>query len=382
MPKIIKRKSYLEEIRKAFEIHPVVAILGPRQCGKTTLAKQYYEKLKGDVHVFDLENPRDLTKLEEPQLALEGLEGVVVIDEIQRKEELFPLLRVLVDQKKEKIKFLILGSASRDLIKQSSETLAGRIEYLELTPFSANEIEETSLTQHWVCGGFPDSYLAKNRENSIKWRNAFITTFLERDIPNLGINIPAQTLRRFWMMLAHYHGQIINFSQIANSIQSTDTTIRRYLDILEGTFMVRVLQPWHENIKKRQVKSPKVFIRDSGILHALLSIDNYNQLLGNPICGHSWEGYCLEEISHLYANDEKYFWATHSGAELDLLIIRGEEKIGFEFKFSSTPKATKSMRAAIKTLGLTKLNVIIPGKEKIPLSSDIHAIGIEKFLLG
>ena len=379
MTKIIKRKLYLKSINREFEVHPVVAILGPRQCGKTSLARDFLAG-KESFHFFDLENPRDLAKLDDPMLALEHLNGIIVIDEIQRKEDLFPVLRVLVDQNKEKRKFLILGSASRDLIKQSSESLAGRIAYLELTPFTLKEVEPKNHRSHWARGGFPLSFLSKNEQNSLRWRDSFISTFLERDIPNLGINIPAKTLRRFWTMLAHFHGQVVNFSQIANSIQSTDTTVRRYLEILEGTYMVRVLQPWYENIKKRQVKSPKIYIRDSGILHALLGVKDERELLGHPKCGASWEGYCLEEMARRLSGVEKYFWGTHGGAELDLLIMTGGKKKGFEFKFSSSPKVTKSMKAAIETLNLSELTVIIPGKEEYPLAKNVSVVGIEQIV--
>jgi len=378
--RLIERNTALESISSAFQVHPVVAVLGPRQCGKTTLCKEFLKTFEGPVQTFDLEDPEDLAKLERPKLALQNLEGLVVIDEIQKVEELFPLLRVLVDRENFNTKFLILGSASRELIKQSSESLAGRIQYIELSPLKLNEVGYQKNTELWVRGGFPLSFLAKSDVESQQWRQAFISTFLERDIPNLGINIPAKTLRRFWTMLAHYHGQTINYAELARSIQTTDSSIRRYLDILEGTFMVRLLHPWFENIKKRQVKSSKVFIRDSGILHSLLSLKDYNEILGHPKCGASWEGYCLEEIIRKYPNAEKHFWAIHSGAELDLLIEENGKRIGFEIKFSSSPKTTKSMYQAIKTLSLDKLTVVTPGKSAFPLDENIQAVGLEKLL--
>ena len=383
MPELIKRSVFLERINEEFQVHPVVAILGPRQCGKTTISKQYIETIKTLTSWFDLENPNDLSKLNEPMLALENLQGLIVIDEIQRREDLFPILRVLVDQDKEKKisrKFLILGSASPNLIKQSSESLAGRIGYIELPPFTLEEIKYSKQRTHWIRGGFPESYLSENDENSYKWRNAFISTFLERDIPNLGINISARTLRRFWTMLAHYHGQVINYSQIANSIQASDTAIRRYLDILENTYMVKVLAPWFENIKKRQVKSPKIYIRDSGILHSLLGLNSENQVLGHPKCGSSWEGYCLEQITNLANEKQSYFWATHAGAELDLLMLNGAKKLGFEFKFSSQPKVTKSLKLAKETLGLDEITIVTPGSEAYQLSKGIKVSGISKIL--
>ena len=380
MPKLINRNEPKDLISLALNLHPVVAVLGPRQCGKTTLCREFQKTFRGPVHTFDLEDPEDLAKLERPKLALENLEGLIVIDEIQKREELFPLLRVLVDRENSSAKFLILGSASRDLIKQSSESLAGRIQYIELTPFSLKEVGLKKNTDLWVRGGFPLSFLAKSDNESQQWRKAFISTFLERDIPNLGINIPAKTLRRFWTMLAHYHGQTLNYAELARSIGSTDSSIRRYLDILEGTFMIRLLHPWFENIKKRQVKSPKVFIRDSGILHSLLGLKNHNEILGHPKCGASWEGHCLEEIIRKFPNAEKHFWAVHSGAELDLMIEEDGKRTGFEIKYSSSPKVTRSMHQAIETLNLNEIKVITPGKSSFPISENIQAVGLEKLL--
>jgi len=376
-----KRTHFLEKIQKAFAVHPIVAILGPRQCGKTTLAKLYLEaqKISDEATYFDLENPRDLAKLSTPMLALEELRGYVVIDEIQRKEELFPLLRVLVDQTKER-KFLILGSASRDLIRQSSETLAGRIQYIELTPFSYPEVRD--IERLWLRGGFPLSYLANNEEMSIDWRNAYVSTFLERDIPNLGIQIPAPMLRRFWMMLAHYHGQIFNGSEIGSSLGISHTTIRRYLDILTGTFMVRQLQPWFENIQKRQVKSPKIYFRDSGILHTLLGITDRHSLWNHPKLGASWEGFAIEEvIRHTEAaSGDVYFWAIHNQAELDLMVLKNGKRLGFEVKYADAPTLTKSMKQATDLLNLDSLTVLCPGKDRFKLDKNIEVIGLETYL--
>ena len=380
MPDFIERPFYTKALDNAFNVHPIVAVLGPRQCGKTTLCRHYLSRLSGSDHRFDLEDPRDLAKLGDPSLALEDLEGLVFIDEIQRKPELFPLLRVLVDREANKTIFLVSGSASRDLIQQSSESLAGRIEYIQLTPLTAAELNFEQQKRHWLRGGFPNSYLAAGDEQSRRWREAFIQTFLERDIPNLGINIPARSLRRFWTILAHYHGQTLNYSELGRALEVTDTTIRRYLDILEGTFMVRLLRPWHTNSKKRQVKSPKVYIRDSGLLHSLLGIDSYEDLLGHPKQGASWEGYCVEEIIRARPVAQPYFWATHRGAELDLLLVRGNRKAGVEIKFSSQPKKTKSMETALAELELTELAVLIPGDENFPLAKTIKAMGIESYL--
>lgn len=380
MLNFIKRKELVADIDSAFKVHPIVAILGPRQCGKTTIAREFSNSKSKEVYHFDLEDPEDLSKLQQPKLALQNLEGLVVIDEIQRLPELFPLLRVLVDRVDNKANFLILGSASRDLIQQSSETLAGRIQYIQMTPLRVSEIPELDFNKHWIRGGFPLSYLSDSDENSFKWRKAYISTFLERDIPNLGISIPPRSLRRFWTMLAHYHGQVINYSQIARSIQTTDTTVRRYLDILEGTFMVRVLSPWHENIKKRQVKSPKIYIRDSGILHSLLAINNHFEILGNPKVGASWEGYCLEEIINKYDNEDCYFWATHGGAELDLLVVKGQKRIGFEIKYASSVKITKSLHIAMEELNLDQMTIVVPGKDSYYLSEEVRVVGLEKLI--
>ena len=382
----MQRLDYIKVIDQAFKVHPVVGLLGPRQCGKTTLAKNYFalqKKLPDRINYFDLEDPADLERLVNPKLTLSQLSGLIIIDEIQRRPDLFPLLRVLVDEnktKKRKQRWLILGSASRDLIQQSSETLAGRIDYLELTPFNYEETK--NIEKLWLRGGFPRSYLAKTVVDSQAWREAYITTFLERDIPSLGIQIPALTLRRFWMMLAHYHGNIFNASEIGCSLGMADTTIRRYLDIFTGTFMVRQLTPWWENIKKRQVKSPKIYFRDSGLWHTLMNIPDMHALLRHPKLGASWEGVALEEvIRHHHATPEQcYFWATHNQAELDLLLFIKGKRLGFEFKYTDAPKLTPSMKIAYETLNLDKLTVIYPGELNYPLAKNIEVKGIQNYL--
>ncbi|HEV2613260.1 MAG TPA: ATP-binding protein [Gammaproteobacteria bacterium] len=377
----MERLDYSQQITKAYRTHPVVALLGPRQCGKTTLAKQYIKQHKelGEIHYFDLEDPTDLAKLDNPMLAFSSLEGLIVIDEIQRRPELFPVLRVLVDEKKAK-RFLILGSASRELIQQSSETLAGRIAYIELMPFSFPETHD--LEKLWIRGGFPLSYLGKTLEDSIEWRKFYIQTFLEQDIPALGIQIPPQALRRFWMMLAHYHGNIFNASEIGRSLGIADTTVRRYLDILTYTFMVRQLQPWFENINKRQVKSPKIYFRDSGIFHSLIDATDPKLLHRHPKLGASWEGLVVEEIirKHHAEPGECYFWGVHSQAELDLLIFKNGKRLGFEIKYADAPKLSKSMITAYETLHLDELKVIYPGKKDYKLSENIEVCGAEHFL--
>ncbi len=374
---MMNRNQYLQEIETAFSVNPVCAILGPRQCGKSTLAGMY-AKTQPQTHVFDLEDPTNLARLENPKLALMDLDGLIIIDEIQRRPELFPIIRVLVDKFKKR--FLILGSVSRDLINQSSETLAGRISYIELTPFSYSEVHE--VKNLWLRGGFPVSYLAKDITTSTLWRKSYITTFLERDIPNLGINIPAETIRRFWMMLAHSHGNIFNASELGRSLGYSDTTIKRYLDILVGTFMIRRLNPWFENINKRQVKSPKIYFKDSGILHSLLGIIDNESLITNPKLGASWEGLALEEVIRYNKADalDCYFWATHSNTELDLLIVQNGKKMGFEFKYTDAPKITSSMQIAINDLKLDSLTVIIPGNHNFPLSDKIKVLGLEIYL--
>lgn len=372
------RTYYLEQISFQFKIHSVCGLLGPRQVGKTTLSKLYAKQF-ASVHFFDLENPFDLARLENPMLTLSTLEvDLIIIDEIQLKPDLFPVLRVLVDEKPRK--FLILGSASRDLIQQSSETLAGRIGYIELPPFSITETH--TIKPLWIRGGFPRSYLAKSESESFSWRQAYISTFMERDIPNLGFNIPPTLMKRLWMMLAHYHGNILNASEIGNSLDITHHTIRKYIDILAGTFMIRYLQPWFENISKRQVKSPKVYIRDSGILHALLNITTFDNLLVYPRLGASWEGFALEEIIKYYhmQSDECYFWSTQGGAELDLFFIKDGKRLGFEFKYTDSPRPTKSIHIALENLKLHHLYIIHPHAQTFPISDNITALGLENLI--
>lgn len=375
------RKFFLDKIEQAFRVTKVVAILGPRQCGKTTAATQYIDKhaLFPKQNYFDLENYRDRERLSDPLLALSSLSGLIVIDEVQRAPALFETLRVLVDNKELDQKYLILGSASRDLIAQSSETLAGRVTYLELTPFMFDEIHQ--MENLWVRGGYPLSVLGAEDEISVAWRKGYIKTFLERDIPALGINIPAEQLRRFWMMLTHYHGNIFNASELGRSLGMSHKMMKEYVDILTGTFMVRQLQPWYENIGKRQIKTPKIYIRDSGIFHTLIGVNNYSDLLVNPKLGASWEGFALEQIIfHLDAQQEEcYFWGTHQQAELDLLIIKNGKKLGFEIKYSGAPKLTKSMQIAQKDLALDSLTVVYPGDIEYPLTKDIHVKPLHSF---
>ncbi len=361
----------------------MVGILGPRQCGKTTLAREYIASLQsrapagcGPVHYFDLEDPEHLNRLTDPKLALEPLEGLVVIDEVQRLPELFPLLRVLVDRTRGRQQYLILGSASRELIQQSSETLAGRIVFLELPPFTA--FEAGNLQRLWLRGGFPPSYLAKTNADSMIWRKAYITALLERDLPTLGVNFAAATMRRFWMMLAHRHGGLLNASELARSMDVSQPTIKRHLDILSGTFMLRLLQPWHANVHKRQVKSPKLYIRDAGLLHALLNLPDLDSLRNHPGIGASWEGFALEQVIHTLGAEsaECHFWATHTEAELDLLIVQGSRLRAFEFKYSSAPKPTRSMHSALNDLELDRITIVYPGKDTYSLTPNINVTSL------
>jgi uncharacterized protein len=378
----MKRTAYLAEIERLFHTHPIVAILGPRQCGKTTLARKYAENQTNfqKINYFDLEAFVDIQRLTNPMLTLKPLSGLIVIDEIQRAPDLFPTLRVLVDQENSNQRFLILGSASRELLKQSSDSLAGRIAYLELTPFSYMEVE--NLEKLWMRGGFPKSYLADTDPDSFDWREFYIRTYLEQDIPNLGLRIPAANLRRFWIMLANYHGNILNASELGRSFGASDATIRHYLDILTGTFMIRQLQPWWENIGKRQVKAPKIYFRDSGIFHSLLNLRQMSDLQTSIKIGASWEGFALEEVVrvHQMRNQDCYYWSTYGAAEVDLLLHQGTKFVGIEFKYTDAPKVTKSMQIVLQDLKLEHLYVIYPGNIDYPLHEKISAMGLSHYL--
>lgn len=379
---MIERPRQLASLEQHMERSPIVAILGARQVGKTTLARNIAERHDAPVTSFDLERPRDLARLEDPELALEGLEGLVILDEIQRRPDLFPVLRVLVDRPEKPIRFLVLGSASPDLLRQSSETLAGRIAYHPLGGLSLDEVGIKKLHQLWLRGGFPRSFLAKSENQSFSWRRDFVQSFLERDLPQLGIQVPASALRRFWTMLAHYHGQTWNGSELGRALGVSHNTVRRYLDILESTFVVRVVKPWFENLKKRQVKAPKVYLSDSGLLHMLLGIRSTEQLLGHPKVGASWEGLMLGTVIELLGlrPEECYFWATHRGAELDLFVPLGGRRYGFEFKRTSAPRLTPSMRSALEDLSLDRLFVVHPGAEVFPLAENVQAVGADVLL--
>ena len=372
---MIKRPKIEQEIHKGLDRSRVVALIGPRQCGKTTLAREFVPS--NSLNYFDLEDPISLARLDEPMTALRDLTGVVVIDEIQRKPELFPILRVLADRDPLSARFLILGSASPELTQRSSESLAGRLETIAMGGFSLAEVGNDQQSQHWLRGGFPLSFLAPSEEASSVWRKNFIQTFLERDLPLLGVRMPATTMLRFWTMLAHYHGQIWNAAEPARSLGVSEPTVRRYLDLLEGLFLVRQLLPWHTNLKKRQVRSPKLYFRDSGILHQLLGIRSALELQTHPKLGASWEGYVIEELFKSIEPDEAYFWATHNGAELDLLIIKNGRKLGVECKRVDAPRLTPSMRIALQDLRLDHLIVIYPGDRQYPLADHITAVPLD-----
>jgi len=362
---MIGRTALEERIRLALGRSRIVVMTGPRQSGKTTLARRFVPA--DSASYFDLEDPVSLARLEQPMTAMTGLTGIVVIDEIQRRPDLFPVLRVLADREDSHVRFLILGSASGSLLRQSSESLAGRAEFIGITPFRLPEVGLRMERKHWRRGGFPRSFLAGDEESSAAWRRDFIRAFLERDLPQLGVRAPFPAMHRFWSMLAHYHGQIWRASDPARTLGVSEPTVRRYLDILTESFMIRQLPPWHENLGKRQVKSPKLYFTDSGLLHEMLGIRTSDDLLKHPRCGASWEGYAMEEVIAALRPDEMYFWATHNGAELDLLAIKDGKRLGFEFKRADAPKMTPSMRIASEDLALVSLTVVYPGTRSYSL---------------
>jgi uncharacterized protein len=375
----IHRPELLSQIRKALRRSRVVALLGPRQSGKTTLARQFLPPESSGY--FDLEDPVSLRRLEEPMLALQDLKGVVVIDEIQRAPHLFPILRLLADRTPVKARFLILGSASPNLVKGASESLAGRLEPIPVSGFGLAEVGAANLHRLWMRGGFPRSYLARSETDSLAWRRDFINTVLERDIPQLGIGISAPAMLRFWTMLAHWHGQIWNAAEPARSLGVSEATTRRYLDYLDGLFMVRQVQPFHGNLAKRVVKHPRIYLRDSGLLHQLLGVRTKPELEGNPKAGASWEGFAFEEVLRKTQPDQHYFWRTHNGAELDLLLIKGGKRVGVEFKLSDAPALTPSMLIALEDLALPKIWVVHAGSKRFLLHKSVEAIPLSEFVM-
>ena len=377
---MLPRTGLLARIRVALARSRVVALVGPRQCGKTTLARTLARA--GRVAYFDLEDPRTLARLDEPMTALEGLRGLVVIDEVQLRPDLFPVLRVLADRRPLPARFLVLGSASPSLLRQSSESLAGRMEVIEIGGFSLVEVGAPRLERHWLRGGYPLSYLARSQAASAAWRAQFVRSLVERELPQLGVSLPPQALRRFWTMVAHYHGQVWNAAEPARSLGSAETTVRRYLDLLTGAYMVRQLAPWHENLGKRQVKAPKVYVRDSGLLHQLLGIAGAEDLLAHPKCGASWEGYAIEQAIGVAQPDEAYFWATHQGAELDLLLLKDGRRFGVEAKRADAPRLTRSTRIALDELKLEHLAILYPGSRGYALSDRVTVVPLEALAQG
>ena len=376
--RMIDRRLDMKLVQRALKRSRVVALLGPRQSGKTTLARQLVAT--DSLNYFDLEDPQSLARLTEPDTALRPLRGLIVMDEIQRRPDLFPLLRVLADRKPLPARFLILGSVAPELLKQSSETLAGRLETIPLEGFRLADLGAKMQTRHWLRGGFPLSFTTRTETDSVAWRKQFLQTFLERDLPQLGVTIPAVALRRFWNMLAHYHGQIWNAAELARALAVNESTVRRYLDLLTGVFMVRQLPPWFENLGKRQVKSPKIYLRDTGLLHSLLGITNQRDLEHHPKVGASWEGYAVEEILKALQPDEAYFWATHNGAELDLLLFKDGRRIGVECKRSDAPTLTPSMRTALTDLKLDELIVVYPGEKRYRLTQQVEVVPLAKLV--
>lgn len=373
---MVERRGYIDRVKKAISRSPVVALLGPRQCGKTTLARMICDHQPSTY--FDLESQTDLRRLANPEMILASLAGLVVIDEIQTRPDLFAALRVVVDKPKNRCSFLILGSASPHIIKSVAETLAGRVEFVDMAGFDLTELGRNSWKRLWTRGGFPRSFLAGDDQDSFAWREGFIRTFLQRDIPQLGINIPAPAMRRFWTMMAHYHGQVWNASRMGSALGINDKTARAYLDILTQTYMIHQLQPWHQNISKRQVKSPKTYFRDSGLLHSLLDLRDFHALTGHPQVGASWEGFAMEQVIRRTHPSQVYYWATYSGAELDMFTVVNGRRYGIEFKFSEAPDQTKSMAIAIESLKLDRLLIVYPGQESWPVNEAICVCPITK----
>ncbi|WP_145061547.1 ATP-binding protein [Engelhardtia mirabilis] len=371
IPRSRARGSVEEALRRS----PVTVLTGPRQSGKTTLAREFADP--DSVNYFDLEDPVSLARLDEPMTALRPLEGLVVIDEVQRRPDLFPALRVLADRRGSEARFLILGSASGALLRQSSESLAGRAEHVELGGFDLNEVGPKSQRPLWLRGGFPRSFLAATEEDSAQWRRQFVRTLLERDLPDWGVRVPSTALRRFWTMVAHYHGQTWNAAEPARALGVSEATCRRYLDLLTDALVVRQLQPWHANLKKRQVKSPKVYVRDSGLLHTLLGLDSEMALLEHPKLGASWEGFAIEQILARVPHDDAWFWATHQGAEIDLVLRRGSRLLGVECKRADAPTMTKSIRIAIADLALERVAVVYPGRKRYPIDDRVDVVPLE-----
>ena len=376
----VQRPHHLRRLAQLLRASPVVALLGARQIGKSTLARQLVASRRGRTTWFDLENPADLARLTDPGLELPPLRGLVVLDEIQHLPEVFPLLRVLADRPQTPARFLVLGSASAELLRQTSETLAGRVAFHDLDGFGLRDVRD--VDRLWLRGGFPRSYVARSSGESRRWRDDFIRTFLERDLPAFGSPLPSTTMRRFWTMLGHWHGQLWNAAEFARSFGVTHTTVGRYLDLLTSLFMVRQVRPWFENVRKRQVRSPKVYIADSGILHALLDLHDREALASHPKVGASWEGFVIQQIVHATGKrmEDYYHWSTYTGAELDLFVILNGRRYGFEVKRTSAPRLTPSMRSALETLQLHRLYVVYPGDRRFRMAENVVALPASRLL--
>ncbi|MFO7864607.1 MAG: ATP-binding protein [Salinivirgaceae bacterium] len=368
---------------ETLEYFPVLGLVGPRQVGKTTLAKYLQSSLNKESVYIDIENPKDISKLNDPVLFFErNQEKCVILDEIQRMPELFPVLRSMIDENRIPARFIILGSASPDLIRDSSESLAGRIAYEELTPFNLTEVKTNETYAHWLSGGFPSAFLAPNDKLRIKWFTNFIKTYIERDLPMLGLNINHNILRKFWTMIAHIHGNVLNMQTLGKSLEISSTTIKKYLAFLENAFLIRQLYPFYANVKKRMVKSPKIYIRDAGILHHLLDIPNFDALESNPIIGSSWEGYVIEQITQLADEDTQFFfYRTHEGAECDLVQVKGGKVLSaIEIKYTSSPKISKGMRNAFDDIKAIDNYIITPNTDNYFIEKDIQVINLQQFL--
>jgi predicted AAA+ superfamily ATPase len=372
---MVSREALQAAVRQALSRSRVVVLVGPRQCGKTTLAREFLAE--NALNYFDLEDPIALARLDEPMTALRPLEGLVVIDEVQRRPDLFPILRVLADRRESRARFLVLGSASGDLLRQTSESLAGRMEQIAVGGFTLSELGADAADRLWRRGGFPLAFLAATEADSLTWRGHFIGTLLERDLPQWGVRVPAIALRRFWTMVAHYHGQTWNAAEPARALGVSESTTRRYLDLLTDAFMLRQLAPWHANVRKRQVKAPKVYVRDSGLLHQLLGIDTTKALMSHPKLGASWEGFAIEQVLAREPHDEAYYWATHQGAEIDLLLRRGDRLIGIEVKRTDAPRITPSIRIALDDLGLEHVVALYPGQRRYALADRVEAVPLD-----
>lgn len=377
---MIDRTAHRAELIRLLRQFPVVALIGARQVGKSTLARALADQNTTATSYYDLEDSRAVARLAEPMLALEPLRGLVVLDEIQRRPELFQALRVLADRSRRPARFLVLGSASPELLRQSSESLAGRIAYHRLAGLDLEEVGSKALDRLWHRGGFPRSFTARTDLESATWRREFVRTFVERDLATLGIGIAPAVVERFWTMLAHYHGQVWNAAELARAFGVSEKTVRHYLDVLVSTFMVRRLRPWFANLGKREVKAPKVYIADTGVLHTLLAVESADQLLGHPKIGASWEGFAITQIVRQLRADERdcYFWGLHTGAELDLLVVQGNRRIGFEIKRTDSPSVTPAMRSAVANLALERLDVVHAGAETFPLGDEIRALALRR----